>query len=238
MGTDVRQMTFAARFGFCAALMGLSVVAPCPVLAVPLVTVVETATGQFTLFNNSNNWVIYGFEIERPALTSNPTTTQPGWSAYTCTFTCNVAASAGFGYTSSGNPFATGIAPHTSSNRFFFADPVPKIPDGTSNTILLTEPLSIFVFATAQIRSIPDGTSNTIVFGEIGQPSFPVRIGFRGSVLPGIADGTSNTIFVGEALITPVPAALPLFATGLGALGLMALRRKRKQPAQAIRQAV
>ncbi len=30
---------------------------------------------------------------------------------------------------------------------------------------------------------------------------------------------------------TPVPAALPLFATGLGALGLIARRRKRKQAA-------
>ena len=30
---------------------------------------------------------------------------------------------------------------------------------------------------------------------------------------------------------TPLPAALPLFATGLGALGLLGWRRKRKQPA-------
>ena len=31
------------------------------------------------------------------------------------------------------------------------------------------------------------------------------------------------------ALPTPIPAALPLFATGLGALGLIGWRRKRKQ---------
>jgi len=30
---------------------------------------------------------------------------------------------------------------------------------------------------------------------------------------------------------TPLPAALPLFATGLGALGLLGWRRKRKQAA-------
>jgi hypothetical protein len=28
--------------------------------------------------------------------------------------------------------------------------------------------------------------------------------------------------------VTPLPAALPLFATGLGALGLLGLRRKRR----------
>jgi hypothetical protein len=34
---------------------------------------------------------------------------------------------------------------------------------------------------------------------------------------------------------TPLPAALPLFATGLGALGLLGWRRKRKQAALALR---
>ena len=32
---------------------------------------------------------------------------------------------------------------------------------------------------------------------------------------------------------TPLPAALPLFATGLGALGLLGWRRKRKAQAAA-----
>jgi len=31
-----------------------------------------------------------------------------------------------------------------------------------------------------------------------------------------------------EVTSTPIPAALPLFATGLGVLGLLAWRRKRK----------
>ena len=34
--------------------------------------------------------------------------------------------------------------------------------------------------------------------------------------------------FEASWLHVPVPAALPLFATGLGALGLLAWRRKRK----------
>ena len=56
---------------------------------------------------------------------------------------------------------------------------------------------------------------------------------------PDAGSGFINSIRVstpeGESLITPVvtplPAALPLFATGLGALGLLGWRRKQKQVA-------
>ncbi len=41
------------------------------------------------------------------------------------------------------------------------------------------------------------------------------------------------TINDGSLSSTPLPAALPLFATGLGALGLLGWRRKRKTPAVA-----
>jgi len=40
----------------------------------------------------------------------------------------------------------------------------------------------------------------------------------------------SFTLEIGQ---TPIPAALPLFATGLGALGLLGWRRKRKAQAAA-----
>jgi len=41
--------------------------------------------------------------------------------------------------------------------------------------------------------------------------------------------GTSGTVTVAAAAAaTPLPAALPLFATGLGALGLLGWRRKKK----------
>jgi len=38
--------------------------------------------------------------------------------------------------------------------------------------------------------------------------------------------------YIVEFDVTPIPAALPLFATGLGALGLLGWRRKRKAAAQ------
>jgi hypothetical protein len=229
----LKKSIFSTFLQLFAAAICLGVIGPHRLLAAPLVTVTESAAGQFTLFNNSANWFVYGFEIERPPLASNPTTTQPGWSAYTCTFSCDVSVGSAFGYVLGGlgSPFIQGIAPHTSSSKFFFSSRLPDITDGTSNTLLLTEPLSIVVYAAARAISIQDGTSNTILFGEDNEPTFPVQFGFRGSVLPGITDGTSNTIFIGETQVTPVPAALPLFATGLGALGLLGWRRRKKAAA-------
>jgi hypothetical protein len=45
--------------------------------------------------------------------------------------------------------------------------------------------------------------------------------------------GLFTTITVTDPAITPLPAALPLFGTGLGALGLLGWRRKRKAQAVA-----
>jgi hypothetical protein len=48
----------------------------------------------------------------------------------------------------------------------------------------------------------------------------------------GLASNTELSVSTnGFPLVTPLPAALPLFATGLGALGLLGWRRKRKNAA-------
>jgi hypothetical protein len=59
---------------------------------------------------------------------------------------------------------------------------------------------------------------------DVGSICFGGAKEFRSGVgvIAGTADGT-----------TPLPAALPLFATGLGALGLLGWRRKRKAQAAA-----
>ena len=44
--------------------------------------------------------------------------------------------------------------------------------------------------------------------------------------------GTGGEFAIAPVAPTPLPAALPLFATGLGALGLLGWRRKRKHAAQ------
>jgi hypothetical protein len=48
---------------------------------------------------------------------------------------------------------------------------------------------------------------------------------------PGIVDYSINVSLPEGAYVTPLPAALPLFATGLAALGLLGWRRKRKTQA-------
>ena len=47
---------------------------------------------------------------------------------------------------------------------------------------------------------------------------------------PGVFSGGSfDTVLTLTPLAAPLPGALPLFATGLGALGLLGWRRKRKR---------
>ncbi len=60
------------------------------------------------------------------------------------------------------------------------------------------------------------------------------------SVYLGVANGSSQILLAspgvtitGAAIATPLPAALPLFATGAGVLGLIGWRRKRKAAALA-----
>ena len=46
-----------------------------------------------------------------------------------------------------------------------------------------------------------------------------------------VFDGIETMSFEADIATTPLPATLPLFAGGLGALGLLARRRKRKNAA-------
>jgi len=57
-------------------------------------------------------------------------------------------------------------------------------------------------------------------------------INFLGELSSSAAGSFEGTITAGDPpSATPLPAALPLFATGLGALGLLGWRRKRKNAA-------
>jgi hypothetical protein len=63
---------------------------------------------------------------------------------------------------------------------------------------------------------------------SIPQPFAPDEMYFSVWALPGTVDITHGA---SDVSATPLPAALPLFATGLGALGLLGWRRKRKNAA-------
>ncbi len=91
--------------------------------------------------------------------------------------------------------------------------------------------------------------------GALGQPSGPVAsgyllqlqglnlVGYNGGAISSwsVLDVIDNKSFSGsggtltaEVSATPLPAALPLYATGLGALALLRWRRKRKAAAALI----
>jgi hypothetical protein len=90
---------------------------------------------------------------------------------------------------------------------------------------------------------------NDAIFGLLVLDIFPgPLVGFTGGqVIAGSAggcshiDGNTSCLYpfisfadpIGTVEATPLPAALPLFATGLGALGLLGWRRKKKTVALA-----
>jgi hypothetical protein len=82
----------------------------------------------------------------------------------------------------------------------------------------------------ATLDSIAYGSTT---FGLLTVHESGVEIGDwnnNGQIIPAQADIQSITI---NTATTPLPAALPLFASGLGALGLLGWRRKRKAAALA-----
>ena len=80
-----------------------------------------------------------------------------------------------------------------------------------------------------------DGTDLTMFNGATEFQGFSPSGGTVGLVTYfgpwGFSGGSTDTVLTPAA--TPVPAALPLFATGLGALGLLGWRRKKKVAALA-----
>jgi hypothetical protein len=77
-----------------------------------------------------------------------------------------------------------------------------------------------------------------VVDAQTGAPGFAPSINLGEVVNPLNPNGNQGLIFGGPVTIgttvTPVPAALPLLASGLGAMGLFGWRRKRKSAALAM----
>jgi hypothetical protein len=68
--------------------------------------------------------------------------------------------------------------------------------------------------------------------GFTGETTFTYQAGGVGASAPNLILSNVATVHI-EVGATPLPAALPLFATGLGAIGLLGSRRKRKAQAGA-----
>ena len=91
---------------------------------------------------------------------------------------------------------------------------------------------------TANSFNLIDLTTNTITSSL--HPNFSsgtMLFGVEAQSIPGFGPGQTVTAIYDPLVITvnqtPLPAALPLFASGLGALGLLGWRRKRKAQAAA-----
>jgi hypothetical protein len=98
-----------------------------------------------------------------------------------------------------------------------------------------TSPTTPFLFASGQFNSLPAPASVVVSFMAL-LPT-PTQMEFssfdNGLWCIGqgcVADAGVNGVWVSVAPpnAVPLPAALPLFVTGLGALGLIGWRRKRK----------
>jgi hypothetical protein len=115
----------------------------------------------------------------------------------------------------------------------------PSIPSGwgTSASATVTDNLADVMSLGVTTGNYTTGTKHEI-FGavlfasvlpsilDISTSSFAI---FTGG--PGTVDYTISISLPDGAYVTPLPAALPLFATGLGVLGLLGWRRKRNAAA-------
>jgi hypothetical protein len=111
----------------------------------------------------------------------------------------------------------------------------PSIPSGWAATAsaTVTDNLGDMLSLAVNNGDTP-GTIHEIFGGVFFPSTLPSTLDISTSSLasilggPGTIDYSINITLPNWAFVTPLPAALPLFATGLGALGVLQWRRKRK----------
>lgn len=74
------------------------------------------------------------------------------------------------------------------------------------------------------------GPNENVVLEDAAQGGGPL-LQFNDGVDARSTSSVSGNVQIGTASATPLPATLPLFATGVGAMGLLGWRRKRKNAA-------
>jgi hypothetical protein len=117
-------------------------------------------------------------------------------------------------------------------NVSFWVGNVTSLP-GTSSTVEFRVDENLVLTATnstnpSLVQSWQQFTTSFIASGPLTVVGF-----FNADVLPDVNNGVDNILITTDVANTPLPAALPLFAGGLGAFGWLGWRRKRKLAAVA-----
>jgi hypothetical protein len=111
------------------------------------------------------------------------------------------------------------------------------IADDPLSGVVFGKPLGFVGYPYPQVyfQGEAVGITNRPVFSVVPDSSLPcspnVCLGYIGDISN--PDNFSSVFADGKALPTPLPAALPHFASGLGAIGWLAQRRKQKAAALA-----
>jgi hypothetical protein len=124
----------------------------------------------------------------------------------------------------------TFITPFDLPPDHYFFVPQVEVTTASGNFLWLsgTRPNPLFPAGFTDLQSwTRDSTDLNI--GHIGIDPDWLRIGM--DIVGGSPAPTFNAAFSLDGVATPLPGALPLFATGLGALGLLGWRKKRKAQA-------
>jgi hypothetical protein len=132
----------------------------------------------------------------------------------------------------------------TSDNPGSSGQPLPGFYTASPVDVVLNELIGTFADAAGHIIGTPFAIGNGPLTLSDPSGATQIQLGinddiFVNSGLPGaiVPDNTGSLLISVSAdsisSATPLPAALPLFATGLGALGLLGWRRKRKAQAAA-----
>jgi len=116
------------------------------------------------------------------------------------------------------------------STNFQFGNSSTELDTNTTNWSGIAAPdNSNWILPTAAAQSF--GQNGVGPWGSVGGPTLANAFWIWSNPdTGGYADLSTEIFFVGQSSVTatPLPAALPMFASGLGALGMLHWRRKRK----------
>lgn len=115
----------------------------------------------------------------------------------------------------------------------------PSIPSGwgTGASATVTDNLGDTMLLGVDTGNYTTGTKHEIFGGVFFPSALPTTLDISTSSLASILGGSGtidysiNISLPAGLYVTPLPAALPLFASGLGALGLLFWRRRREAAA-------